>query len=300
MYINLKSTIIYGPPASGKTHFIHQYIQAILKNPLPSQMILIDPKQTELRQFKHSAKTMAYISENIEDHFDQFTLKILQNRFANLKANKSNQHEPKLYLIFDEVRDAFTKDSQRAFNALGKLMRYHQELGIELVMATQREALPPSLTKFADTMIEFSTIVNPLVEEKHSSMLQHYLHFESVGLEGNQTSVDLFLKGYRDALPRDAKIFQVNCMDKTELSQLEHLFKDRINPSSTLSKEPLAYAFIHANGKLTEHLEFYTRLKGLVKKALASRILMILVMEESSKIPHMLKRELHTSIIFSM
>jgi hypothetical protein len=298
MYINLKSTIIYGPPASGKTHFIQQYIQAILNNPLPSQMILIDPKQTELRQFKHSAKTMAYLSENIEDHFDQFTLKILQNRFANLKANKSNQHEPKLYLIFDEVRDAFTKDSQRAFNALGKLMRYHQELGIELVMSTQREALPLSLTKFADTMIEFSTIVNPLVEEKHSSMLQHYLHFESIGLEGNQTSVNAFLKGYRDALPRDAKIFQVNRMDKTELSQLEHLFKDRINTSSKLSKEPLAYAFIHASGKLTEHLEFYTRLKGLVKKALASRILIIIVMEASSKIPHMLKRELHTSITF--
>jgi len=261
-------------------------------------MILIDPKQTELRRFKDSAKTLAYINENIKETFDQFTLKMIQGRFANLKVGKSNFHEPKLYLIFDEVRDAFTHDSLAPYKALGKVMRYHQELGIELVMSTQREELPPSLTKYADTIIHFSKIVKPIHQEKDKSPLQNYLHFESLGLEGNQQSINTFLKDYREVIPSDAKVFQVNHTDNNSFIQLEGFIKDCSNISPKISMHPLAFAFIQAKGKITENLEFYFRLKDFVKKASTSRVSMILVMEEPYKIPQMLRRELHTSITF--
>ena len=298
MFINLKSTIIYGQPASGKTYFIHQYIQTILNSRQSSQIILIDPKQTELRAFKNTSKTLAYINDNIEENLSKWIKNVTQIRFENLNAKKSNHKLPKVYFIFDELRDAFSKNIQAGFKTLGKLMRYHQELGIELIMSTQREAFPATLTKYADTVIQFSTIVNPIDEKSKQSLLESYLNFENLGLEGNKESITKFIEGYRNVISSNAKVFQLDLIDMTSLIKLEDFCQKRSNRNAKLSKDPLAFAFIHMQAKTKDNLEFYSRLISLVKNAFVSRLMMILIIEAPYKIPQKLKQELHTTITF--
>ena len=300
MYPTLKTTILIGPPGSGKSHFIHRYIQTILDDPKDqSQWVLIDPKRTELSVFKQSKKTLAYIHSQIEQAFDASTLQELQTRFLNLQEGRSNQHLSKIYFIFDEFRDAFTLNQTKSIRALTKLMNQKERLNIEFVMSSQSEEALKPFMKYANTVIRFTNHSKSITKETLDPKFRDYDDFRCLGLSGHAIKIKEFISEYRRVIPTQSLVYDLGHGSQNKvLMQIEELIEKRMSLKGNLLKEPRIVAFINLKGKWMNQLTLIARISKMLIHAEKARLTIVLSTDQS-RYPLSITKDLNSLIKFS-
>ena len=300
MYPTLKTTILIGPPGSGKSHFIHRYIQTILDDPKDqSQWVLIDPKRTELGMFKQSKKTLAYIHSQIEQAFDASTLQELQTRFLNLQEGRSNQHLSKIYFIFDEFRDAFTLNPTKSVRALTKLMNQKERLNIEFVMSSQSEEVLKPFIKFANTVIRFTNNSKSITKETLDPKFRDYDDFRCLGLSGHAIKIKEFISEYRRVIPTQSLVYDLGHGSQNKvLMQIEKLIEKRMSLKGNLLKEPRIVVFINLKGKWMNQLTLIARISKMLIHAEKARLTIVLSTDQS-RYPLSITKDLNSLIKFS-
>ena len=300
MYRDFKTTVLQGPPGSGKSHFIRHYIQEILDDPNDhGQLILIDPKHVELREFAKSPKTLCYLFKDIANDFDKITFPILNHRFIQLKEGKSNQDEVKLYFFFDEYLDAFPADQENADKAIKTLINSHAQLNIELIIATQREGLPPFFLKKADTTIRFDINDKEYLGENGSPDFVMYRDFRSSGISGDQLAIKNYLSSYEKTIPSGSPVYKFSASNGEEpLTLLENLASERSKTNKGIQQEKWAFAFINIDIKLMQNLHFFVCLKNLISIADKAKIVIVVFTQGQEEIPLSIQEKLQTHIHF--
>jgi hypothetical protein len=301
MYPNLKTTILIGPPGSGKSHFIHRYIRTILDDPKDqSQLVLIDPKRTELSTFKQSKKTLAYINAQIEQSFDASTLKELQTRYHNLKEGKSNKHLSTIYFIFDEFRDVFTLNPTKSIRALTKLMNQKEPLNIEFVMSSQSEDVFKPFIKSANTVIQFTNNAKSMTKESLNPTLKDYLDFNCVGLYGKLNDIEQFSNGYLKVIPKASLVYHFSSQEPNKIKLFVEDLVHKAEQNQLIPiKHSIAFAFIEINGKFMSNLSMLNDVHKLI--ILAKRFnLMVVISTDQPRLPLSITQHLHSTIKFNL
>lgn len=141
-------TLIAGATGSGKSVLINNIMYtALFSTPSQKQFILIDPKLTELSQYKYLPHTIAYADS------PEAAIKLLNNALniinaRNIRAQRQRRKQcddPDLYIVIDELGDLIFTD-KRATNLLGRIAMIGRSAKVHLVAATQcpnRKTLSP-------------------------------------------------------------------------------------------------------------------------------------------------------------
>jgi hypothetical protein len=120
MYKDLGTVLLIGGCGTGKSVFIHKYINEIINEDV--DIYIIDPKQVEFYDLKDNRKVV-YI-DKAED---------IQEKLLSKLANK--RCEKKAYVFIDEYADI--KWCKEANKGIRDLIFNRHDLNIELVVASQ-------------------------------------------------------------------------------------------------------------------------------------------------------------------
>lgn len=143
--------LIGGSTGSGKSVLIRSMIKTLVSKHDPSdlQLVLIDPKGTELSEMKDSPYTACHIStyQKCEEVFNQLT-RLMETRYQmftkynvkKLEELRQHKKEPYIVVVIDELADLLLKDKKQD-NILTKfiiLIQKSRAAGIHIVVNTQR------------------------------------------------------------------------------------------------------------------------------------------------------------------
>lgn len=147
----LRHILITGSQGSGKSVFVNQLLTTLLITHSPDELnlILIDPKQVELEQYKpfphvqevvtnmnKAIKTLGGLIKEMENRYKIFK----ENGVKNIQGNniKSKESLPYIICVIEEWADLFSvvgKDAEESVLRLGQKAR---AAGIFLIIITQR------------------------------------------------------------------------------------------------------------------------------------------------------------------
>ena len=141
MYKDLGTILLIGSTGTGKSVFIHKYVNEIINEDV--DIFLIDPKWVELVKYK-DYKNVTYM---------RTTQEIEQKLLSNIGVQR---REKKTYIIVDEYHDI--KFCKEVHDGIKKIMYRRQELNIELVLSSQiKTAFCVTMKKNADAVITLNS-----------------------------------------------------------------------------------------------------------------------------------------------
>lgn len=133
--------LIAGATGAGKSVFLNGLICELLKtSPFETWLILIDPKKTELTDYKDLPHTMTYASdsETIVNVFN-FACNLMGKRFQRMqKRGLKNYDGAHVYIIIDELAPLMLNDKKRIEPLLNDLMLLGRAARVHIIACTQR------------------------------------------------------------------------------------------------------------------------------------------------------------------
>ena len=137
--INQPHVLIAGATGSGKSVLINGLIATMLYSaPCERQMILIDPKRVELREYRRLPHCIRYASEPeaIRDALT-YAVELMEQRYRGMRRTReySGAH---VYVIIDELADLLTTDKRAVTPLLARLTQLGRAARIHVIAATQR------------------------------------------------------------------------------------------------------------------------------------------------------------------
>lgn len=141
----LPHLLVAGSTGSGKSVGLHMLICSLLAKNKPSdlQLLLIDPKKTELSMYE---KLPHLLSDVITESNDatialEWCVNEMENRYRKMEQANSRdmlQDMPVILIIIDEMADLILSSDADIKNNLIKLAQKARACGIHIIAATQR------------------------------------------------------------------------------------------------------------------------------------------------------------------
>ena len=141
MFKKYKTVLVSGPTSSGKTTLLKRYID-YMQNEDDVNLIIIDPKQVELTEYKSNGKAI-YIANNFEHYILEVLKPIIENRL--------NEDYPKAVVVVDEFAELTY--NRKIIDFFNWMFTSKEQLNLELVLTSQLESV------FTKELIEFSDVV---------------------------------------------------------------------------------------------------------------------------------------------
>lgn len=131
--------LIAGATGSGKSVLINGLIATMLYSaPCEQQLILIDPKRVELREYRKLPHCIRYASEPeaIRDALT-YAVDLMERRYRSMRRTReySGAH---VYIFIDELADLLTTDKRAVTPLLARLTQLGRAARIHVIAATQR------------------------------------------------------------------------------------------------------------------------------------------------------------------
>lgn len=132
-------TLVAGQTGSGKSVVLNGLITTALKQG-GNELILVDPKRVELRQYKRLPNCIAYANTSTETvaALDK-ALNLMEQRYirAEREGVKQSKEDP-IYIVIDELADLLiSADSKRIQTQLQSLTALGRAAAIHTIAATQ-------------------------------------------------------------------------------------------------------------------------------------------------------------------
>ena len=132
--------LIAGATGSGKSVLINSLIStAIYDSPAVCRFILLDPKTTELWQWKSLPHTLEY-SYDVSDMLTSLenAVRLMENRLHHMHAVGERMWTgAQVYIIIDELADLLTTAKSAVVPLLQRLCQLGRAAGVHVVAATQ-------------------------------------------------------------------------------------------------------------------------------------------------------------------
>lgn len=133
--------LIAGSTGSGKSVLINSLIYTALYNsPNRCRLILIDPKQVELIDYKHLPHCLRYASEpgDIAAALG-WAVELMEQRFKRMQKQHTKESiEADIFIIIDEFADLMTTQKRQTLPQLQRAAQLGRAAHIHLIAATQR------------------------------------------------------------------------------------------------------------------------------------------------------------------
>lgn len=162
-FLEQDNLLIAGTKGSGKSCVINSIMStALLDSPVNKQFILIDPKRTELREYKPLPHTILYAAEDEElIPALQYSLDIINKRFDRMqREHKRDWTDSHIYIIIDELMYLMIRHKCEALPLLQQILCISRASGVSTIAATQnvtREILPGTLKCNFDSRLGLRT-----------------------------------------------------------------------------------------------------------------------------------------------
>lgn len=132
--------LIAGASGSGKSTLLNGIICAALHElPKNAQLILIDPKRTELNEYAHTPHALLHATEPDEIPIAlEFALQLIETRYKAMQAAaERTYHGGHVYIIIDELADLMTTQKKRVTPLLQRIAQIGRAARVHLIAATQ-------------------------------------------------------------------------------------------------------------------------------------------------------------------
>ena len=132
--------LIAGCTGSGKSVLENGLIHtALYDSPAKARFIFIDPKLTELVDYKELPHTLAY-ADNAKDIKAalQYALQLMKNRQADNQRKRIKEYDGStVYVIIDELQDLMTTNRKDCFPIIQRIAQVGRSSKIKLLCCTQ-------------------------------------------------------------------------------------------------------------------------------------------------------------------
>lgn len=132
--------LIAGATGAGKSTVVNGMIHAALfHSPAKARFILIDPKGTELDEYKRLPHTLLY-ADSIEDCVKalKYAFSIVQDRMQEMKRKKQRTYEGSdVYVIIDELMILMTRAKKEALPLMQDILSLSRCAKVHLIGCTQ-------------------------------------------------------------------------------------------------------------------------------------------------------------------
>lgn len=139
-FLEQKHLLIAGATGAGKSTVVNGMIHAALyKSPFRVQFILIDPKGTELDEYKHLPHTLMY-ADSLGDCVDalNYAMDIVNQRMAEMKRKKQREYDgPDVYVIVDELMILMTRVRRDVLPVMQDILSLARCAKVHLIACTQ-------------------------------------------------------------------------------------------------------------------------------------------------------------------
>lgn len=132
--------LIAGASGSGKSVMLNGIICTILhRPPTAAQLILIDPKRTELNEYAAAPHTLLHATEPDEIPAALgYALQIIDRRFKAMQAATERIYSgADLYIIIDELADLMTTQKKQVTPLLQRIAQIGRAAKVHIIAATQ-------------------------------------------------------------------------------------------------------------------------------------------------------------------
>lgn len=132
--------LIAGASGSGKSTLLNGIIcTALHQLPEAAQLILIDPKRTELNEYAHTPHALIHATEPDEIPIAlEYALEIIENRYKAMQAATERTYNGgHVYIIIDELADLMTTQKKRITPLLQRIAQIGRAARVHLIAATQ-------------------------------------------------------------------------------------------------------------------------------------------------------------------
>lgn len=158
--------LIAGATGSGKSTVVNGIMHAAMfQSPARINFVLIDPKGTELDEYKRLPHTICYAQTTDEcvNALEQ-TLQLVNNRFWEMRRKKQRMYDGSdVYVIIDELMYLFNRSEikRRAMNLLQDILVIARAARVHVIACTQspteRTGLPVNLRCNFDSRLALRT-----------------------------------------------------------------------------------------------------------------------------------------------
>lgn len=132
--------LIAGASGSGKSVLLNGLICSILRyHPNAKQMILIDPKRTELNEYADMPHTLQHATEpgDIVSALE-YTMQITENRYNAMQCRRERLYNgADVYVIIDEFADLMTTNKRQTMPTVQRLCQIGRAAKVHIILATQ-------------------------------------------------------------------------------------------------------------------------------------------------------------------
>lgn len=139
-FLNQTHFLIAGATGTGKSTVVNGMIHAALyKSPFRVQFILIDPKGTELDEYKNLPHTLMY-ADSLGDCVDalNYAMDIVNQRLKDMKRKKQRVCDgPDIYIIIDELMVLMTRKKREVMPVMQDILSLARCAKVHLIACTQ-------------------------------------------------------------------------------------------------------------------------------------------------------------------
>lgn len=132
--------LIAGASGSGKSTLLNGIIcTALHQLPNAAQLILIDPKRTELNEYAHTPHALIHATEPDEIPIAlEYALQLIEGRYKAMQtATERIYSGGHVYIIIDELADLMTTQKKRITPLLQRIAQIGRAARVHLIAATQ-------------------------------------------------------------------------------------------------------------------------------------------------------------------
>lgn len=145
--------LIAGATGSGKSVLLNAILYSgLIKAPCDFQLVLIDPKQVELLDYKNLPHVLGYTdSVNGSIALLDHCIDLMTKRYTQIKRQGEKQYKgSSVYIVIDELADLLLSDeSKEVKRRLQKIAQLGRAAGIHLILCSQspsRKTIPAEIT----------------------------------------------------------------------------------------------------------------------------------------------------------
>lgn len=134
------NVLVAGEVGSGKSCVINGIIQTVLyHSPAKTKLILIDPKRTELYQWRNLPHVLMYASEQSEQiEALQYAIRVMDSRLSDMQARGLKLYDgADIYIIIDELADLLLTNKKQAKPLLQRLLQLSRASKIHIIAGSQ-------------------------------------------------------------------------------------------------------------------------------------------------------------------
>lgn len=162
--LNQTHLLIAGATGAGKSTVVNGMIHAALfHSPAMVRFILIDPKGTELDEYKRLPHTLAY-ADSLNDCVStlNFAMEIVRQRMKDMKHKKQRTYEgSNIYIIIDELMILMTRVKREALPVMQDILSLARCAKVHLIACTQSPiaaVIPTQLKCNFDSRLALRTV----------------------------------------------------------------------------------------------------------------------------------------------